>query len=259
MKSGISIIMVLLSTDAENIVTILSLILSIIALLLALPQVRNFLRNCWLRIKIKDIFIILGPKRAGKTSLIGFLRLTGVTEKYQHTYNWFEYGPLAFDIRGNETYFLYSKKLVDIGGERKTEYTKLINDENPKGIIFVVDNTTVKEGQTISERHNEERADFEYIYEVYDQLHSRLKPNEIRLQTILVMINKADLWDECSETKRKSVIDQYQKLLAPIMTKFKNDFGDLEYLFEYTAIGKFRYYDENSDVLLKFARSMTRK
>ena len=251
--------MALLSPDFEDIVAILSLFFSITAILLALPQVRNILSYLWLRIKIRDIFIILGPKRAGKTSLIGFLRLTGVPESYEHTFNWKTYGPLTFDIGENQTHFLYSKKLVDIGGERKAEYELLIKNENPKGIIFVVDNTIVKEGQTITDRHNEEISDFERIYSVYNGLD--WKPNKIRLKTILILINKADLWDEHSETKRDSTKDHYKTLFGPTLAKFSNEFGDrVEFIFEYVELGrKFHYGDENNDALLKFARSMTRE
>jgi signal recognition particle receptor subunit beta len=239
--------MSLLSPELSDLMTIVSFILSIFAILLSIPYIRKFCRWFYLKLTVRDFFFILGPDQVGKTTLVSFLRHTPAPEDWNRTfYN--DYGVLSFDINGKNNDFLYSSKIIDVGGEHKEFWENVIKSENPNGIIYIVDNS----------KRPDLHDDLEYIYNIYSDLKRVWKPKEIRLKTLMIVINKADLWD-APINNRDTIISNCKTTLTPITEKFTNSFQNVEVFYEWTAFKKFQYYDQNCDILLKFANSIIRK
>lgn len=240
--------MSLIPSEIIELLSIIAFILAVFSILLQIPRTRKIIYQYWIRLTIKDFIQVLGCKEVGKTTMICFLRRENLPIHHIHTFGAQTFGPVNFDINGKDTQFLCSRRLVDLAGEHVNQWKITIRAENPKGIIYMVDTVNL----------DAEKKGFELIHSIYDNWLTELMPDKIHLKTILVIVNKADVWSNGNDEMRKQKINEYRTLFNPTVEKFTHDM-EIDIQFGWTSLTRIEYFDHNCDVLFQFATSLASK
>lgn len=123
------------SLDWALIVGIVALVIALPTLFFQIPQIVAAIRNLRLRHRL----VLIGPQKAGKTSLWLYLNNKVVPDRITGTYGFQKRGRIVYDLTGEKTFYFRARELIDQGGEFPKSWEGVIRRYNPDGIIFVVD------------------------------------------------------------------------------------------------------------------------
>ncbi len=228
--------------DLSTTVTIISIIVTSISLFLARKQIGNFLRS----INPKDSIAIFGPKECGKTTLIKYLQGKRLPEQHISTFGAQPVGKIVFDLSGNETYFFRSREMYDVGGEHRNQWRAIIEEQNPNGIIYIIDTTTPLE----------EHAGLEHIAQIYHDIRTHEVGNRISLKSLLIFLNKCDIWGP-SPADRERMMSYYRnEVLNGVIITLANEFGDLNIQFGAGSLTHTEHMQCTNEALRGFAMSL---
>lgn len=223
-------------------------IISIAGFLLALFIARKPIIRFFKKMRPKENVAIFGPSKAGKSTLIRYLQGKPLTETYERTFGGNPVGKIVFDLTGNDIYYFRSRKMFDVGGESKNQWTAVIKKQNPNGIIYIID----------TQNKDEEKIGLKYIYDIYDKLRYEKLATEIILKVILVLLNKYDLWGS-SDQIREQQLSEYRNLFDDTLQLFHNDFENLKILYGVSSLTRNEYMNMNNDILRQFAGELVER
>jgi GTPase SAR1 family protein len=227
------------------------LILGVIAIVIGIPAVIFVLPQLWKSMRaigIRRRIVVLGPVSAGKTSLVAYLRKEATPRKHKRTVGAVAKGRVALDLTGDKTVYFAAKEVVDVGGEFRNQWKSAVEEYDPHGIIFVVD------------QHNFdlEIDGFRYLFEIYEHWSSKRLNDDIALKTILMLINKADLWATGGIAHEQQMIANYERDFAAVADKFDSLLG-VNVLFGATSLLHSRYSEQTNQNLRDLASSLDAK
>jgi len=157
-------------------------------------------------------------------------------------------GKIVYDLSGNETYFFRSREMYDVGGEHKNQWQAVIEAQNPDGIIYVVDTS----------QPDEEARGLSHIAAVYQDMRTHVLDSKIRLRTLLVFLNKCDLWGQ-SPSDREAMMTRYRTDLKESLSEITQQFGGLEVQFGAGSLTHTEHAHSTNDVLRRLAAALAKK
>lgn len=180
-------------------------------------------------------FIVLGYRQTGKTTLLEYLRRdTTLLEA-------FDPDPTAAGGEGIRNFgatigdeYLRLKPRRDVGGEYamwETDWVALFREAKPRGIIFLIDHTNPYQHKDA----------LNFALQMIDEEEDAHK----QLKTVLMLVNKCDLWDE--DTTLESILEEYRNEVR----RLKSQSERLGYNFEIAQTSLVSGYGVH-DALKKF-------
>nr|WP_321351604.1 ADP-ribosylation factor-like protein [uncultured Methanoregula sp.] len=207
----------------------------------------NKIKYYYYAFTIKNSIAIFGPKCVGKTTLIKYLQKKALPRTPSWTKGASSVGKIAFELNNNGDYF-FSNEMYDVGGEHKQQWKWIVNKQNPNGIIYIIDTLN----QPI------EIEGFIFLFTTYKEQLEKMPLTEIRLKSILILINKADLWG-ISEEKRRSILIDYQEKLAFQIRQFNEMFDKLDIVIQWTSLTDVDQNDHTNSILRQFGKILEEK
>ena len=141
----------------------------------------------------------LGASGHGKTSLIRYLQEKKVPNQHIETFSETPIGNLVFKFHNLSgiRHVFRGKQVWDINGKDFKVYKKVISNNNPNGIIFIVDasdNKTVSEGVETLKK----------VCSIYNEVFEKKQSN---LEVLFILLNKCDIWGKTSDERKKKEIE----------------------------------------------------
>lgn len=226
------------------IIGVIAIIISAPAAIFVVPQIWKSLRAIGVRRRI----IVLGPVSAGKTSLVAYLQKEATPRKHKRTVGAVAKGRVVLDLTGEKTVYFAARQVVDVGGEFRNQWTSTVEQYDPHGVIFVVD----------CQSSDIEIDGFNFLFEIYETLTGQRLNDDISLRTILVLINKADLWAAGGLVHEQQIMTGYEKRFAATADQFDSLLG-VNVLFGTTSLLHSRYNDQTNQHLRDLASSLEAK
>ncbi len=220
-------------------ITIAGIIVGLVGIFVARKNIVNFVKS----VRPKESVAIFGPKKSGKTTLIRYLKGEPLPEQYIYTYGAQQVGKIVFDLSGNETYYFRSREMYDVGGEHTNQWQAIIEEQNPDGIIYIID----------TQSPAKEKQGLKYIAEVYHEIRVHNLSEKLRLRTVLILLNKCDLWGT-SPGERDQILNEYRNnILSKSIAKLRSEFGNIEIQVGCSSLTKSEYSQITNDSLRHFA------
>ena len=234
-----------LDLDLRSIIEIVGILCALAVLFVSRREIANFCR--WL--KPSDSVAVFGPKASGKTTLIRYLQGRQLPEQHISTFGAQPVGKIVFDLSGNETYFFRSREMYDVGGEHQGQWQVIIKKQNPNGIIYIVDTT----------QPSKESADLAHIAQVYCSIRTQEFANNIRLRSLLIFLNKCDIWGPSPADREKMMTHYRNEVLKDAINELTTEFGNLNIQFGAGSLTHTEHAQCTNDALRNFAMSLAKK
>lgn len=228
-----------------------SLILAVVAIVIGIPAIIFVIPQLWKSARalgIRRRIVVLGPVGAGKTSLVAYLQKEATPRKHRRTVGAVAKGRVALDLTGDKTLYFAAKEVVDVGGEFRNQWTSAIEEYDPHAVIFVIDNS----------HHALELSGFEHLFDTYRAWTGERLNAYISLKTILVLINKADLWATGGLAHEQQIMAACEQRFAALADQFDSLLG-VNILFGTTSLLHSRYNDQTNQHLRDLASSLDAK
>lgn len=230
---------------------VLGLILGVIAILIGIPAVIFVIPQIFKSVHAMGVrrrIVVLGPVGAGKTSLVAYLRKEATPRKHKRTVGAVAKGRVALDLTGDKTVYFAAREVVDVGGEFRNQWKSTVEKYDPHGIIFVVD----------CENFELEIDGFSFLFEIYEKWTSERLNKDIALKTILVIINKLDIWAAGGLVHEQQVRVDYEKRFSAIVDRF-DSLLRVNVLFGSTSLLHSRYNEQTNQHLRDLASNLDSK
>jgi GTPase SAR1 family protein len=230
--------------NINTIVTIIAIIVGTFGIIIGIPTINNLISIA----RPNHSIAIFGPKAAGKTTLIKYLQGKPLPEEHKRTFGLQNAGKIVFDLGGKSSLYFLSKEMYDVGGEHTNQWKVIIENQNPDAIIYIIDTNS----------EEDEKEGLKIIFEIYHEILSRKEMSKIKLKTILLFLNKCDIWGN-TINKRSKKIAEYKVSLRRRIIAIKSEFGGIKILFGCGSLTDPEYRQLTNDVLRQLAESIAMK
>lgn len=207
---------------------------------------RKNLSNLFHSIRPRESVSVFGPKAAGKTTLIRYLHNDKLPEEHISTFGASSPVKIVYDLSGNDTYFFRSREMIDVGGEHKNQWRAIIEAQNPDGIIYIVD----------THDNNEEQVGIDHIIEVYHDLRSHKLGQEFNLNTILILLNKCDIWGRSHDDREAMVARYRNNALKEQIDGLRSEFGTINIIIGCSSLTHAEFSALTNESLRKMVLSL---
>jgi GTPase SAR1 family protein len=219
-------------------------LIPIIALIIGIAGIFgiDYLKLFYYRLKIKNSIAIFGRRNVGKSTLINILQGKPAPQEHDPTFKKQRIGKVEIELKASENFYFISRDLYDVGGEWWDEWADVMKDQDPNGIIYIVDN----------ENDSAELEDFKHFLEIYDNLFTRGKVSKRHLKAILILINKVDIWGK-DPSKIPEINEKYERAYSTLINDFKQKFGT-DIRIRWTSVRELEYRVRTYEILIEFAK-----
>jgi signal recognition particle receptor subunit beta len=219
------------------------IILGIIGIIIARKDLLNFYRS----LRPKYSIAVLGTEGSGKTTLINYLCGEPLPDMHTPTAGARARGKIVCDLSGNQTHYFRSREMYDVGGDQTGQWKAVIREQNPDGIIYLVDSTNPER----------ERDGLITLFRIYEELSTEMIATGINLRAILILINKADIWGP-SEEQRVEMARRYRdEVVSGLKVEFCRLLPDLVLLLDWSSLLHAEYQFHLNNVLRRFMAVLT--
>lgn len=139
--------------------------------------------------------------------------------------------------------------MYDVGGEHKVQWQAIIEDQNPNGIIYIID-TTQPEEEAIGLKH---------IAEVYQEIRTHTVANRIRLNSILILLNKCDLWGTSPEQRERMMTHYRDEVLRDAIRELRREFGRISIQLGAGSLTNTEHTYSTNEAIRRFVVSLVQR
>jgi len=211
---------------------------------------------------IRHSIAIFGPSGAGKTSLVQYLKLEDVPRSHKTTIRPKKHTRVLYEFdraEKGEAKVLGSTVITDIPGSSSARYDvptlallpwyRTIHEQNPTGVIYVIDTSAP----------DDEREGLEVLADMYSQWRANFPRTPLRLRTLLVMLNKFDLWGTDPGARQARLLEYENEVLRSPIRVLQKNLGEFEVLFGATSLLEPDHGPATDALLQRFSSTLTAK
>jgi hypothetical protein len=192
--------------------TIVSILGSLVSLL-GLSVVSRRAVQAAQKLRSQPSIHIVGPPRAGKTTLFQYLRDPSRVDEPRTTSVRRRTARITANLLEDQRSW-FRPKIIDDGlGGQASLWAERLHRYNPEGLIFIVDTHDA----------DEDRTYLQDLYNSYRDFSTHAK--RVNLRVLLVLLNKFDRWGSTTES-REAMMHRYRsEVCQEVVDRFRSTFG----------------------------------
>jgi hypothetical protein len=189
---------------------------------------------------------LVGPAAAGKTTLFRYLRQTPPPDEPASPVISCRTGRIAADFSERHCLW-FREKITDDGlGSQTNLWAARLKQDNPKGIIVIVD----------THHSDDDHAHVQALYNSYRDFSTHAM--RVNLRVLLILLNKFDLWGSTTAAREARMNHYRTEVFPELVNCFRSSFG-VTVQFGYASLTQPEHTPHNNLVLKEFLTTLQRR